>query len=290
MRGALYVSTPLVIRLATGAHRATDEAGRDDLELLPERLDQIDAWIAEGVLGGEQLNAADFQIGVNVSAMLLFDQLRPFIENRPGGGARTARRARLRRARSRRHLAGRMAGVATGRRRREGCRRGHRGGRPRSPRCRWPDSHVATAPRLSRSERAAQTRRELLAAAERRFFSDGYHGTTLDDIADEAGYTKGAVYSTFKSKGGLFLALFDEIVDRRSRSCARCSTRHADEDATLAALAEHPVDERRSQFLLLSIEFWVHAAREPALLDEFSDHYRRLRAQARRARSGRRAV
>ena len=56
---------------------------REDLELLPERLDQIDAWIAEGVLGGEQLNAADFQIAVNVSAMLLFDQLRPFIEGRP---------------------------------------------------------------------------------------------------------------------------------------------------------------------------------------------------------------
>ncbi len=83
MRGALYMSTPLIIRLATGAHRATDEASRDDLELLPERLDQIDAWIAEGTLHGEQLNAADFQIGVNVSAMLLFDQLRPFIEHRP---------------------------------------------------------------------------------------------------------------------------------------------------------------------------------------------------------------
>ncbi len=83
MRTALYVATPLVIRLATGAHRASDAAGREDLELLPERLDQIDAWIAEGVLGGEQLNAADFQIAVNVSAMLLFDQLRPFIEGRP---------------------------------------------------------------------------------------------------------------------------------------------------------------------------------------------------------------
>ena len=54
----------------------------------------------------------------------------------------------------------------------------------------------------TRAERTAATRRDLLAAAERRFFRDGYHGTTLDDIADEAGYTKGAVYSTFKSKGG----------------------------------------------------------------------------------------
>jgi glutathione S-transferase len=83
MRGALWVATPLIIRLATGAHRASDAAGCEDLELMPERLDQIDAWIAEGVLGGEELNAADFQIAVNVSALMLFDQLRPFIENRP---------------------------------------------------------------------------------------------------------------------------------------------------------------------------------------------------------------
>ena len=44
-------------------------------------------------------------------------------------------------------------------------------------------------------------------------------------------------------------------------------------------LADQPVDDTRSQFLLLTIEFWVHAAREPALLDEFSERYRRLRAK-----------
>ena len=80
---ALRVFAPVVIKLATGLHRASDEAGREDIELLPERLDQIDAWIAEGVLGGEVLNAADFQIGVNVSALLLSDDLTPFVEGRP---------------------------------------------------------------------------------------------------------------------------------------------------------------------------------------------------------------
>jgi glutathione S-transferase len=76
-------SARLVIRLATGVHRATDEHGREDLELLPERLDRIDAWIEEGVLDGPELNAADFQIAVNVSALMLAEDLRPFIENRP---------------------------------------------------------------------------------------------------------------------------------------------------------------------------------------------------------------
>jgi len=80
---AMRMMAPVVIKLATGLHRASDEAGREDIELLPQRVDQIDAWIADGVLGGEQLNAADFQIGVNVSALLLSDDLTPFIEGRP---------------------------------------------------------------------------------------------------------------------------------------------------------------------------------------------------------------
>lgn len=83
MRAALRLATPLMIRLASGAHRASDEAARDDLVVLPERLDQIDAWIADGLLDGEELNAADFQIAVNVSALLLAEDLAPFIEGRP---------------------------------------------------------------------------------------------------------------------------------------------------------------------------------------------------------------
>ena len=74
---------PVVIKLATGLHRASDEAGREDIELLSERMDQIDAWIADGVLGGEQLNAADYQIGVNVAALMLSEDLAPYIDWRP---------------------------------------------------------------------------------------------------------------------------------------------------------------------------------------------------------------
>ena len=82
-RAGLRMFSPIIMRLASGVHRATDDAGREDIELLPERLDQIDAWIGEGLLNGPQLNAADFQIAVNVSAMLLSVDLAPFIEGRP---------------------------------------------------------------------------------------------------------------------------------------------------------------------------------------------------------------
>jgi glutathione S-transferase len=82
-RALVGLSAPIVIRLATGVHRATDEHGREDLALLPKRLDRIDAWIEEGLLDGPELNAADFQIGVNVSALMLADDVRPFVEGRP---------------------------------------------------------------------------------------------------------------------------------------------------------------------------------------------------------------
>jgi glutathione S-transferase len=82
-RATLRMAAPLIVRLATGAHRASDEAAREDCELLPERLDQIDAWIAEGVLDGDELNAADFQIAVNVRALLFAEDLAPFVEGRP---------------------------------------------------------------------------------------------------------------------------------------------------------------------------------------------------------------
>ena len=97
------------------------------------------------------------------------------------------------------------------------------------------DGAVSTV-RLTRAERAGHTRRELLDAAQRLFFSDGYHGTTLDDIADEAGYTKGAVYSTFKSKGGLCLALFDVVVDRRVEEIRLLLAPHESDRAKIEAL------------------------------------------------------
>lgn len=74
---------PLVVRLATGAHRCTDDAAREDLMLLPERLDQIDAWIHDGLLNARELNAADFQIAPNIAAMLFFEDLAPLVEGRP---------------------------------------------------------------------------------------------------------------------------------------------------------------------------------------------------------------
>lgn len=80
-------------------HRASAEAGRRDAEALPGCLAQIDAWIETGVLGGDELNAADFQIAPSVAVLLSFADFAPHIAGRPA--ARHAQRVAGRYERSR---------------------------------------------------------------------------------------------------------------------------------------------------------------------------------------------
>src|SRR5688572_24681526 len=69
----------------------------------------------------------------------------------------------------------------------------------------------------TRSERQARTRAKLVDAAERLFTSQGFHATSVDAVAAEAGYTKGAVYSNFRSKEDLFFALYERRLEERLR-------------------------------------------------------------------------
>ena len=73
---------PLAARLAR-ISRANDASVREDLERLPEFLDRVDAWVADGTLGGHDLNAADYQIGTTLRAMMVMDDLAPALEGRP---------------------------------------------------------------------------------------------------------------------------------------------------------------------------------------------------------------
>jgi AcrR family transcriptional regulator len=73
------------------------------------------------------------------------------------------------------------------------------------------------SPRLSRKERQRQTRERLLEAAERVFLRRGLQGSSVEEIAAEAGYTRGAFYSNFKSKDELFVELLQDRVYRGYR-------------------------------------------------------------------------
>jgi AcrR family transcriptional regulator len=69
--------------------------------------------------------------------------------------------------------------------------------------------------RLSRKEKQAQTRARLLDAAERVFLQRGLQGSSVEEIAAEAGFTRGAFYSNFKSKDELFVELLQDRVYRQ---------------------------------------------------------------------------
>jgi glutathione S-transferase len=74
-----------IVAVAARLNEATDEKVRADLASLRSDLDRIDGWIAEGVMGGPEPNAADFQIAPSLRLLMSFDDLRPFIEGRPCG-------------------------------------------------------------------------------------------------------------------------------------------------------------------------------------------------------------
>ena len=75
---------PVVI-LAKYLNHADDEAVERDLAALPRLLDHVDRLIAKGVIGGDEPNAADFQIATSVRLLMSFADLRPGIEDRPTG-------------------------------------------------------------------------------------------------------------------------------------------------------------------------------------------------------------
>jgi glutathione S-transferase len=81
---AVKTGGPLVA-LSARFNEATDENVRSDLAGLPEDLDRIDTWIKEGVMGGPEPNAADYQIAPSLRLAMSLDDLRPFIEGRPCG-------------------------------------------------------------------------------------------------------------------------------------------------------------------------------------------------------------
>ncbi len=68
--------------------------------------------------------------------------------------------------------------------------------------------------RLTREQQKAQTRKRLIESTRKVITRRGYHDTTVEEIAEEAGYSRGAVYSNFESKEDLFFAGFDEVLEK----------------------------------------------------------------------------
>ena len=122
------------------------------------------------------------------------------------------------------------------------------------------------SPRLSRAEQNERNRALLLAAARRVFLERGYYAATLDQIADEAGFSKGAVYSRFASKADMFLALLEDRIAERAAQNAQLAGELGGTGNFVALLDQAERAERGAPgWRLLVTEFRVHAARDPEL-------------------------
>jgi glutathione S-transferase len=73
----------IVPRILSGVFAVSPEPERDPVAELPAMLDRIDAWIADAVLGGAQLNAADFMVAPSLALILYRPDVLPLFEGRP---------------------------------------------------------------------------------------------------------------------------------------------------------------------------------------------------------------
>ena len=143
---------------------------------------------------------------------------------------------------------------------------------------------------LSRRDRQQQTREALIFAARRVFSEDGYHAASLERIAREAGFSKGAVYSNFNGKSALFLAVMDqnlELAETDLRSPFEQPRHPTSTGRDLAAREGHPQSATQG-FALATLEFIASAARDESLAPQLHQrltallgHYEAIARDAR---------
>ena len=112
------------------------------------------------------------------------------------------------------------------------------------------------------------------------FLERGYHGASLDAVADAAGFSTGAVYSTFAGKADLFLAVLDDHLAERIRRIEEAGAPASSPEEQAEALAREFASAGRHDraWSPLVIEFWAHAARDPALQRQFAQRHDALKA------------
>lgn len=142
-------------------------------------------------------------------------------------------------------------------------------------------SAVRTATGPSRREQQQQTRRDLIEAAGRVVARRGIERASIDEIAAEAGFTKGAFYSSFASKDELFLTIVDE---RFNAEVERLETLLNDGDDPERQAHDAAVEVIRSihadpDWSPLFFEFTVRAARDPEFREHLAARYDTLRSR-----------
>lgn len=138
-----------------------------------------------------------------------------------------------------------------------------------------------SAGRLSRQEQKATTRAALVRSAAAIIARRGFHNASVDDIAESAGFSVGALYSNFASKEELLLAAAEET----QAHWASLSMRRFEEATSLheqvTSIAHDWIEgiNRKPEPFLLWVELWSHAIRSgPPLRDELATRSRQVRS------------
>ncbi|MGH9083895.1 MAG: TetR/AcrR family transcriptional regulator [Acidimicrobiales bacterium] len=134
--------------------------------------------------------------------------------------------------------------------------------------------------KLTRERRRQQTRDVLIAAATEVFAERGYEGAALEEIAERAGFTRGAIYKNFAGKEELFFAVTDrlnELTIDAFRAIAPSSADAKEWDISrLADLWRASVDEFDDLFAI-GKEYELYVLRNPAALERSVEHRRKNR-------------
>jgi AcrR family transcriptional regulator len=131
------------------------------------------------------------------------------------------------------------------------------------------------SPKRAPTERRAATHGRLIEAATKVVARRGFHAATVDEIAEEAGFSVGALYSNFEGKDDLFLAVFDGHLrwyEERLAVAGETPDPGRVFSDWMDALMENP------EQLLIFIEFWAYAVRKPKLRRSFAARLAEIRA------------
>ena len=133
--------------------------------------------------------------------------------------------------------------------------------------------------RLTRQESQARTRALLLEVATTEFLAHGYTGTSLERIAELAGFSKGAVYGNFAGKEELCLAVlqnhFFSLLQKFVGEFAAGGDTIEDRLVVLEQWLETLLAD--DDWQVLAVEFAVHARRNPKIMQQVADQERMMR-------------
>jgi AcrR family transcriptional regulator len=127
--------------------------------------------------------------------------------------------------------------------------------------------------RLTRAEAKARTRELLLDAAARVFAAKGFAGASVEEIAEEAGFSIGALYSNFAGKEDLFLALMSgRAADRVAEATTTLADWHEGSGQPWQAFGQQMADvaDKNMDLAPLQAEFWLYAIRHPEVMATFA--------------------